>query len=88
MQINDVEALRPFKIKELILEGNPNIQKTIDMDESKYIRYTFYLFIPLRMACICVLMYIGNINRLNEFLINKLKGFSNGVSRSVNITTK
>ena len=39
LQLHDIEALRPFKIKELVLEGNPMIQKTMNTDESKYIRY-------------------------------------------------
>lgn len=42
LQLHDIEALRPFKIRELKLEGNPMIQKTKDMDESKYIRYLLY----------------------------------------------
>jgi len=39
LQLHDIEALRPFKIKELVLEGNPMIQKTMNTDESKYISY-------------------------------------------------
>jgi len=39
LQLHDIESLRPFKIKELMLEGNPMIQKTMNSDEGKYISY-------------------------------------------------
>jgi len=39
LQPHDIETLRPFKLKELMLEGNPVIQKTIGTDENKYISY-------------------------------------------------